>query len=149
MQILIVILTLVVIVIGVILNRITLYSIRKNTCRAKDMATIMQRTLNDNNYVLQLSLHNHLAYNLYGDFLPVNGMTYEESLEYIHPDDRHLYTEFIIRLVKGAESSECVFRWDKSLDKHEHNWRYMHDVGIVEYNYKDEEGKVSVNTQLC
>ena len=44
MQILIVILTLVVIIIGMILNRITLYSIRKNTWRAKDMATIMQRT---------------------------------------------------------------------------------------------------------
>ena len=72
MQILIVILTLVVIIIGMILNRITLYSIRKNTWRAKDMATIMQRTLNDNNYVLRLNLQNHLAYNLYGDFLPAN-----------------------------------------------------------------------------
>ena len=115
MQILIVILTLVVIIIGMILNRITLYSIRKNTWRAKDMATIMQRTLNDNNYVLRLNLQNHLAYNLYGDFLPANGMTFEQSLEYIHPDDRHFYSEFIIRLVKGAESSECIFRWDSSL----------------------------------
>ena len=59
MQILIVILTLVVIVIGMILNRITLHSIRKNSWRAKDMATIMQRTLNDNNYVLRLNLQNH------------------------------------------------------------------------------------------
>ena len=143
MQILIVILTLVVIVIGMILNHITLHSIRKNSWRAKDMATIMQRTLNDNNYVLRLNLQNHLAYNLYGKFLPADGMTYEESLEYIHPDDRHLYTEFIIRLVKGAESSECIFRWDNSLDKHEHNWRYIHDVGIVEYDETDKKTPIN------
>ena len=139
MQIVIVILTIVVIIIGMILNRITLSSIRKNTRRAKDMATIMQRTLNENNYVLRLSLQNHLAHNLYGDFLPTNGMTYEESLEYIHPDDRHLYSEFIIRLVKGVESSECMFRWDRSLDKHEHDWRYIRDVGIVEYDETDKK----------
>lgn len=139
MQIVIVILTIVVIIIGMILNRITLSSIRKNTWRAKDVATIMQRTLNENNYVLRLSLQNHLAHNLYGDFLPTNGMTYEESLEYIHPDDRHLYSEFIIRLVKGAESSECMFRWDRSLDKHEHDWRYIRDVGIVEYDETDKK----------
>lgn len=143
MQILLVILTLVVIVIGVILNRITLHNIRKNSWRAKDMATIMQRTLNDNNYVLRLNLQNHLAYNLYGNFLPANGMTYEASLEYIHPDDRHLYTEFIIRLVKGAESSDCIFRWDRSLDKHEHDWRYIHDVGIVEYDEADKKTPIN------
>ena len=143
MQILIVILTLVVIIIGMILNRITLYSIRKNTWRAKDMATIMQRTLNDNNYVLRLNLQNHLAYNLYGDFLPANGMTFEQSLEYIHPDDRHFYSEFIIRLVKGAESSECIFRWDSSLDKHEEQWRYIHDIGIVEYDYDDKKTPIN------
>lgn len=143
MQILIVILTLVVIIIGVILNRITLYSIRKNTWRAKDMATIMQRTLNDNNYVLRLNLQNHLAYNLYGDFLPADGMTYEQSLEYIHPDDRHLYTEFMIRLVKGVESSDCIFRWDRSQDKHENDWRYIHDVGVVEYDQADKKTPIN------
>ena len=143
MPILIVILTLVVIIIGVILNRITLYSIRKNTRRAKDIATIMQRTLNENNYVVRLSLQDHLAYNLYGDFLPANGMTYEQSLEYIHPDDRHIYAEFIKRVVMGAESAECIFRWDNSLDKHEHNWRYLHDIGIVEYDATDKKTPIN------
>lgn len=143
MLILIVILTFMVIIIGMILNRITLYSIRRNTRRAKDIATIMQRTLNDNNYVVSLNLKNHLAYNLYGDFLPAEGISYEHSLEFIHPDDRHLYTEFITRLVKGAESSECLFRWDSSLDKHENNWRYIHDIGIVEYDETDKKTPIN------
>ena len=66
MQILIVIITLMVIIIGLILNRITLYSIRKNTERAKDIATIMQHTLNENNYVIRLNLKTRLASNLFG-----------------------------------------------------------------------------------
>lgn len=143
MQILIAILTLMVIIIGVILNRITLYSIRKNTERAKDMAIIMQHTLNENNYVIRLNLQNHLADNLYGDFLPHEGMTYEESLAYIHPDDKHIYMEFMNTLVKGAKSSECMFRWDRSTKEHKHDWRYLRDVGIVEYDEQDKKKPVN------
>ena len=143
MQILIVILTLMVIIIGVILNRITLYSIRKNTERAKDIATIMQHTLNENNYVIRLNLQNHLADNLYGNFLPHEGMSYEESLNYIHPDDKHIYMAFMNRLVKGAKSSECMFRWDRSTKEHKHDWRYLRDVGIVEYDEQDKKKPVN------
>ena len=143
MQILIAILTLMVIIIGVILNRITLYSIRKNTERAKDIATIMQHTLNDNNYVIRLNLKNRLADNLFGKFLPHQGMTYEESLNYIHPDDKHIYMAFMNRLVKGAKAAECMFRWDRSTKDHKHDWRYLRDVGIVEYDAQDKKKPIN------
>ncbi|WP_051522936.1 MULTISPECIES: PAS domain-containing sensor histidine kinase [unclassified Prevotella] len=137
MQLLIVILTLIVLITGMILNRITLFSIRRNTERAKDMAVIMQHTLNENNYVIKLSMQQRHAMNLYGNFLPPEGMNYDLSIDFIHPDDRHLYMEFMSQLVKGAKSSECMFRWDKSLDKHEHNWMYIRDIGIVEFDEAD------------
>jgi signal transduction histidine kinase len=143
MQILIVILTLMVIIIGVILNRITLYSIRKNTERAKDIATIMQHTLNENNYVIRLSLQNRLADNMFGNFLPHEGMTYEESLNYIHPEDKHIYMAFMNRLVKGAKTAECMFRWDRSTNEHKHDWRYLRDVGIVEYDEQDKNKPIN------
>ena len=143
MQILIAILALMAIIAGVIVNRITLHSIRKNTERAKDMATIMQRTLTDNNYVIRLNMQNHMATNMYGDFLPPDGMKFEESLNYIHPDDRQGYYDFIVRLVKGAESSECELRWDSSLGKHEQQWKYLHNVGIVEFDEKDHQTPVN------
>ena len=143
MQLLIAILTLMVIIIGVILNRITLYSIRKNTERAKDIATIMEHTLDENNYVVRLNLHNRLANNLYGNFLPHDGMTYEESLSYLHPDDKHIYQAFINTLVKGAKSSECMFRWDRSTKKHEHDWRFIRDVGIVEFDPQDNKRPIN------
>lgn len=143
MHILIAILALMAIIAGVIVNRITLHSIRKNTERAKDMATIMQRTLTDNNYVIRLNMQNHMATNMYGDFLPPAGMTFEESLNYIHPDDRQGYYDFIVRLVKGAESSECQLRWDSSLGKHDQQWKYLRNVGIVEFDAKDRQTPVN------
>lgn len=138
MHILIVILTLMVIIIGVILNRITLYNIRKNAKRAKDMATIMEHTLKENNYVIRLNLQNHLATNLYGNFLPDEGMSYEESLEYLHPDDKYIYMDFTNKLVKG-KSSECVFRWDRSTKEHKQDWQYLRDVGTVEFDEQDKK----------
>ena len=143
MEILIAILTLMVIIIGVILNRITLYSIRKNTERAKDIATIMQHTLNENNYVIRLNLKNRLADNLFGEFLPHDGMTYEESLNYIHPEDKHIYMAFMNQLVKGAKAAECMFRWDRSTKEHKHDWRYLRDLGIVEYDEQDKKKPIN------
>jgi len=143
MQILIVIITLMVIIIGLILNRITLYSIRKNTERAKDIATIMQHTLNENNYVIRLNLKTRLASNLFGNFLSGDGISYDESLDYIHPDDKHIYMAFMNRLVKGAKAAECTFRWDRSTKEHKHDWRYLRDVGIVEYDEQDKKKPIN------
>ena len=143
MQILIVIITLMVIIIGLILNRITLYSIRKNTERAKDIATIMQHTLNENNYVIRLNLKTRLASNLFGNFLSGDGISYEESLDYIHPDDKHIYMAFMNRLVKGAKAAECTFRWDRSTKEHKHDWRYLRDVGIVEFDAEDKNKPIN------
>ena len=143
MQILIVTITLTVIIIGLILNRITLYSIRKNTERAKDIATIMQHTLNENNYVIRLNLKTRLASNLFGNFLPRDGISYDESLDYIHPDDKHLYMAFMNRLVKGAKAAECTFRWDRSTKEHKHDWRYLRDVGIVEFDAEDKNKPIN------
>ena len=82
-------------IIGWVVNRITLLRIRKNSMQVKDLSTIMQHTLNtSNNYVLKLSMQERYGRNMHGNFLPEEGMSYDESLEYIHPEDRHLYVEY-------------------------------------------------------
>lgn len=121
-------------IIGWVVNRLTLLRIRKNSMQVKDLSTIMQHTLNaSNNFVLKLSVQEKYAHNMHGDFLPEEGMSYEESLAYIHPEDRHLYVEALQRLMKGEKTSECLFRWDWSKNKHQGNWRWIRDIGIAEY----------------
>ena len=96
------------------LNRISILRIRKNTRRAREISTVMKQTLNlSGDYVLRLSLADRLAHNLHGDFLPENGMTFEESRDYMHPDDWPLYVEFLHTLMSGRQKkAECDFRWN-------------------------------------
>jgi len=116
------------------LNRISILRIRKNTRRAREISTVMKQTLNlSGDYVLRLSLADRLAHNLQGDFLPENGMTFEESRDYMHPDDWPKYVEFIHTLMSGRQKkAECDFRWNAGT-KDKPEWRNMHDQAIAEY----------------
>ena len=127
--------TIIAFVIAWALNRITLLRIRKGADKIKQTAAIMQHTLNmGKNYVLMLDIRQRHAVNIHGDLLPEEGMSYEESFELIHPDDRHIYQTFIKRLLSGeVETDECIFRWDISGSKHLGQWCFMEDKGIAEY----------------
>ena len=116
------------------LNRISILRIRKNTRRTREISTVMKQTLNlSGDYVLRLSLADRLAHNLHGDFLPENGMTFEESRDYMHPDDWPKYVEFIHTLMSGRQKkAECDFRWNAGT-KDKPEWRNMHDQAIAEY----------------
>ena len=116
------------------LNRISILRIHKNTQHAREISTVMKQTLNlSGDYVLRLSLADRLAHNLHGDFLPENGMTYEESRDYMHPDDWPKYVEFIHTLMSGRQKkAECDFRWNAGT-KDKPEWRNMHDQAIAEY----------------
>ncbi len=116
------------------LNRISILRIRKNTRRAREISTVMKQTLNlSGDYVLRLSLADRLAHNLHGDFLPENGMTFEESRDYMHPDDWPVYVEFLRTLMSGRQKkAECNFRWNAGT-KDKPEWRNMHDQAIAEY----------------
>ncbi len=116
-------------------NRISLLRIQKRVNESKEIYDIMQHTLDvNNNYVLRLDLRQRYAYNLHGNLLPEEGMGYEESFKLIHPEDHQIYRDFLIRLTRGHDkTSECIFRWDISGDKHAGEWRYMHDQGVAEY----------------
>ena len=132
---LITILTVMVFLFSFVINRISLLRIQKNSRRVKDLSTIMQRTLstNTNNYVVRLSMLTRHGENMHGDFLSPGGMNYDESLNYIHPDDRDIYVDFLRRMLNGEKTAECTYRWDWSTKKHRGEWRYIRDVGIAEY----------------
>ena len=118
-----------------VVNRISILRIRKRVSESKEIYDIMQHTLDLNdNYVLRLDLRERCAYNLHGQMLPESGIGYENSLQYIHPEDRQAYHNFLISLSRGqVRTAECVFRWDASGEHHAGKWRYMHDQGVAEY----------------
>lgn len=109
--------------------------LNKQAKQSQELAAIMQRTLDiTSNYVLRLDLRKKTAYNLNGNLLPDEGMTYQESFALIHPEDHHIYRTFAQRMSNGeAETDECIFRWDMSGKQGLGHWRYLHDQGVIEY----------------
>ena len=94
-------------------NRISILRIRRKSEQAKDLSAIMKHTLNmSNNFVLRLSILDRFAVNMHGNFLPNEGMSFNESLNYIHPEDRHIYLDFCKKLISGEKTAQCIFRWD-------------------------------------
>ena len=117
------------------INHISILRIHRRVKESKEINDIMQHTLDVNaNYVVRLDLRQRWGYNLHGHFLPEAGMGYEESFQYMHPEDQQHYRRFIAKLYhEGAETAECIFRWDISGEQHAGEWRYMHDQGVAEY----------------
>ena len=117
-----------------IINRISILHIRKDSEKIRDLSITLQHTLNvSGSIVIRLNLQDRMGYNMHGNFLPAEGMSYQESLNYIHPDDRPGFLEFMRKMLNGTKIAECTFRWDTSLKQHLGHWRYIHDTGIVEY----------------
>lgn len=146
---LMVLVVLIIFIISWVFNRISILRIRKNTDCIKDLSTVLQHTLIvSNNYVVKLSMQDRMGYNMHGDFLPKEGMSYEESLEYIHPKDRDIYTNFLKKLIEGASTSECIFRWDTSGKEHLGHWRYIHDTGIAEFRNKNLKTSATIYCTL-
>ena len=123
------------------INRISVLRIRNTVRTTEEISTIMQRTLEINhNYVVRLNINEQKAYNLYGNLLPKDGLTYEGGFDIIHPDDHSRYRRFIADLVVGSHrNAECIFRWDISGEKHLKEWRYMHEQGIAEFADKADK----------
>ena len=146
---LMVLVVLVIFLISWVFNRISILRIRKNTDSIKDLSTVLQQTLNiSNNFVIKLSMQERMGYNIHGNFLPKEGMSHEESLEYIHPNDRENYVAFMKKLIDGAPTAECTFRWDTSGMKHLGHWRYMQDTGIVEFRNKNLKTSATIYCTL-
>ena len=128
------------------INRISILRIRKRARKAKEISTIMQHTLDlSKNYVLKLDVQKRHAINLHGNLFPEEGMGYEESFEIIHPDDRAIYRNFILRMVKeGKSTGTCLFRWDMSGHQHLGDWHYMRDHGVVEYSHDKDKNPTNL-----
>ena len=140
-------LTAIAFIISWVFNRISILRIRKRVNESKEIYDIMQHTLDVNdNYVVRLDTRQRWAFNLHGHLLPEAGMGYEESYQYIHPEDQHHYRRFIASLYnEGVHTASCIFRWDISGEQHAGEWRYMHDQGVAEYR----EGQKTPTNIFC
>lgn len=132
------------------LNRISVLRIRKRVSQTQEIREIMQHTLDQSsNIVLKLDLRRQHGINLHGHLLPEEGMGLKESLQYIHPDDQHIYKDFVSRLFHGeTKTDECAFRWNFSgkegNGKRKNEWRWLHNRGIAEFGNGEHQPPTTI-----
>lgn len=113
-----------------IFHRLSRQRVRKETADASDLNSMMFKALHMGNYiVIVYDIKNDLFSNLYGSLLPDGGMTLDQFIERIHPDEQQDFRRKVERLVNGREKkSELEKHWRTS----DGDWQVLHGHAMVE-----------------
>ena len=84
-----------------------------------------------NYYVIEHDLKNHHAHNVYGNLLPPEGLTIEEFIERILPEQRNEFRDTMRELTKDKKNAELKRQWNAGTPE-KPDWRYLHGNSIVE-----------------
>lgn len=121
---------------GVILiNRIILRRIRRTSQMTSDKNAIMQQALKiSSSNVVYYDISKRYVSKIYGHMMPDEGLTAEEWMRHVHPDDVEMAVHHIREIISGKEKSqEFHYRWDFEYNGGEPRWGYMHNVSVGEY----------------
>lgn len=118
-----------------VVNRIMSLHSHKKSSQARELLSILTHTLNhSSNYVLRMDVLERRIYNMHGQLLPNEGMTFEESLALVHPDERETVRELVLQLeMDAARTAESTFRWDVSGREQRQEWRNLHFFCVADH----------------
>lgn len=116
-------------------NVTILRRIRQNRKETKNTVEMIEHAINTtSNNVVRYVLRDDFIYNLYGDFLPGEGLSVAEWKKHIHPEDYELTLDYFHQLIDGKQQRiEFYYRWNWNYDEGEPQWGYMHNVSVPEY----------------
>ena len=93
--------------ISLLLSRLIRIRVQKAIDKSKDINNMMTQALSMGNYyVIEHDLKNHHAHNVYGNLLPPEGLTIEEFIERILPEQRNEFRDTMRELTKDKKSAE-------------------------------------------
>ena len=118
--------------ISLLLSRLIRIRVQKAIDKSKDINNMMTQALSMGNYyVIEHDLKTHRTHNVYGNLLPEEGMTTEEFVERIFPDQRDDFKNAMQKITENMKSAELKKRWNiGTVEKPD--WRYLHGNSIVE-----------------
>ena len=118
--------------ISLLLSRLIRIRVQKAIDKSKDINNMMKQALSMGNYyVIEHDLKNHHAHNVYGNLLPPEGLTIEEFIERILPEQRNEFRDTMRELTKDKKSAELKRQWNAGTPE-KPDWRYLHGNSIVE-----------------
>ena len=118
--------------IALLLSRLIRIRVQKAIDKSKDVNNMMTQALNMGNYyVIEHNLKTHRAHNVYGNLLPPEGLTTEEFIDRIPPEQQDDLRNLIHKVMEGLKSAEMKTRWNAGTAE-KPDWRYLHGHAIVE-----------------
>lgn len=118
--------------ISLLLSRLIRIRVQKAIDKSKDINNMMTQALSMGNYyVIEHDLKNHHAHNVYGNLLPPEGLTIEEFIERILPEQRNEFRDTMRELTEDKKSAELKKQWNAGTPE-KPDWRYLHGNSIVE-----------------
>lgn len=116
-------------------NVTILRRIRQNRKETKNTVEMIEHAINTtSNNVVRYVLRDDFIYNLYGDFMPGEGLSVAEWKKHVHPEDFEQTLYQFHQIIEGKKQrSEFYYRWNWNYDEGEPQWGYMHNVSVAEY----------------
>ena len=118
--------------ISLLLSRLIRIRVQKAIDKSKDINNMMTQALSMGSYyVIEHDLKNHHTHNIYGNLLPPEGLTIEEFIERILPEQRNDFRDSMREITKDKRNAEFKKQWNAGTPE-KPNWRYLHGNSIVE-----------------
>ena len=135
MKILILLVVFVIFVIVLISNRVILRRVRLRMDKSKKTADMMLKALEISaNEVVRYDVAERYIHKLYGHLTPDEGLSLEEWMKHVHPDDLEEALDWFRQIIYNRlKRAEFRYRWNFDYTGRSPRWGHIYNVSVPEY----------------
>ena len=135
MKILILLVVFVIFVIVLISNRVILRRVRQRMDKSKKTADMMLKALEISaNEVVRYDVAERYIHKLYGRLTPDEGLSLEEWMKHVHPDDLEEALDWFRQILYNRlKRAEFRYRWNFDYTGRSPRWGNIYNVSVPEY----------------
>ena len=109
-----------------IANIISIRRFRRKSEHTRNVSRIMQHALElEKVKVVRVKMTKRIIVNVYGSILPPEGISTQEYMEQVHPDDHHGLSRFMTQISLGKEENG-EFHYRRKYQDEDGNWKWRH-----------------------
>jgi hypothetical protein len=120
--------------IAFLLSRITSVRVKKAVRRSSDLNNIMHQAMDMGEYyVMEYDIQTGRVSNVYGNLLPAEGVSIDDSVGRVSAEEREGFRESLEQMKRGEKSQWTVRKRFNAGTAAEPNWRRLYGNVILEY----------------
>ena len=135
MKILILLVVFAVFVVVLISNRVILRRVRQRMDKSQKTADMMLKALEISaNEVVRYDVSERYIHKLYGHLTPDEGLSLEEWMKHVHPDDQEETLDWFRQILYNRlKRAEFRYRWNFDYTGRSPRWGHIYNVSVPEY----------------